>query len=39
VIFNAPARPASLLALLQTLSPMEEDFAEITDSPAQLVTL
>lgn len=34
-----PAQPASLLALLKTLSPIEEDFAEIDDPPPRPAVL
>jgi antitoxin VapB len=34
-----PAQPRSLLALLATLEPIEEDFAEITDLPIDSVDL
>ena len=34
-----PAQPASLLALLKTLSPIEEDFPEIDDPQPRPVVL
>jgi antitoxin VapB len=34
-----PVQPRTLLALLATLAPIEDDFAEISDSPADPVEL
>lgn len=34
-----PVAPRSLLALLATLSPIEEDFGDIVDAPADAVEL
>ena len=34
-----PAHPASLLALLKTLTPIEEDFADIDDAEPEPVDL
>lgn len=34
-----PARPKSLLALLETLEPIDEEFPPIVDTPAEPVNL
>lgn len=34
-----PVKPRSLLALLRTLTPLQDDFSEIVDRPADAVEL
>jgi antitoxin VapB len=34
-----PAQPRSLLAILETLTPIDEDFPELSDPPADPVEL